>query len=274
MAAAGASFAQGFSTFLQCFKPKAIQQFTEYLERYPDDFESRFFRGISYGIINDVKSAIADFTEAAKHGNPGQNMVANAQRLLHEGKVTEAGSTLLQSIQSYPTNPIGWHFYGSLLHSCSVRDDTTVAAFQKAIELRFRQAALSHYYVGEIMASKGKHAAAAEHMREALRLNPTFTLAHIGLGNALTETGRAEEALSSLLRALELNDTQIQAHKGLAAAYQKLGNSEAAREHTEKYEKRSAATAAPGRKGGDVTVKRPNGTAAREHTEEIGRAHV
>ena len=215
----------GFGTFLQCYKSEAIQQFTEYLLYHPEDYDSLLFRGISFGIIQNVSSAICDFMEAAKYGNPCQKMVADAHRLLYEDKTEDAISTIYQTTQRFPSDPIGWHFYGAFRHSSNICDDATIAAFEKAIELQFPQAALSHYYLGEIMLSKSNHDAAVKHLAEAVKLNPTFAPAYLELGNALRKLERHESAADCFKKARQLNPSQTEAHNGPAAVQQQQNTS-------------------------------------------------
>ena len=202
----------GFAIFLQCNKREAIQEFSKHLEYYPNDYDSLLYRGISHGILQDETSAISDFTEAAKYGSQCQKMVADAHRLLYEGKTEDAISTIHQVTQRFPSDPIGWHFYGSFRRSSNICDDATIAAFEKAIELKFPQAALSHYYVGEMMVSENNHYGVVKHMEEAVKLNPTFALAYVQLWKVLTKLNREEDASRYFEKALKLNKPLTQAH--------------------------------------------------------------
>ena len=217
----------GFGTFLKCNKKEAIKLFTEHLQHQQDrkaDYDSLLYRGISYGIIEEVSSAISDFTEAAKCGNPCQTMVADAHRLLYEGNTEAAINTIHQATQHYPLDPIGWHFYASFRNLSNVRDDETIAAFEKAIELRFPQAALSNYYLGEIMLLRNNDDAAVKYMMEAVRLSDTFAPAYLELGNTFAKLSRDKDAVHYYKKALELNSSLTQARNQLTAAHKRLGD--------------------------------------------------
>ena len=205
----------GFSTFLQCDKYQAIHLFTEHLQNDPKDYDSLLYRGISYGIVQNVSCAISDFSEAAKYGNPCQKMVADAHRLLYEGNTEDAIITIHQATQQFPLDPIGWHFYATFRSLSNVRDDATIAAFEKAIELDFPQAALSNYYLGEIMLLRNNDDAAMKYMKEAVRLNDTFAPAYLELGNILAKLREDNDAVQYYKKALELNSSLTQARKAL-----------------------------------------------------------
>jgi protein O-mannosyl-transferase len=81
----------------------------------------------------------------------------------------------------------------------------------------------THNNLGSALLSKGKVDEAIPHLKEALRLLPTYPDAHNNLGVALLKEGAVAEAISHLETALALNSNSAEAHANLGAAYEKQG---------------------------------------------------
>jgi tetratricopeptide (TPR) repeat protein len=69
-----------------------------------------------------------------------------------------------------------------------------------------------------------KHAEAAEHYQEVLRLNPNDPRAHQGLGNALAEQGKLEEAIQQFTEALRLRPDYPEARRQLESLSTRTGH--------------------------------------------------
>ncbi len=78
---------------------------------------------------------------------------------------------------------------------------------------------MAHVHLGSILMRQGRAEEAAQHYREAARLNPNFEGAHYGLGIYALQRGRREEALRRFKRALEIHP----AFWAAAQALQSLG---------------------------------------------------
>ncbi len=70
---------------------------------------------------------------------------------------------------------------------------------------------------------QGKVAEAAEHFRQAVRMNPSYANAHNNLGNALKAQGLADEAMACYQQALRLDPNHANAHNNLGLIFYARG---------------------------------------------------
>jgi tetratricopeptide (TPR) repeat protein len=89
----------------------------------------------------------------------------------------------------------------------------------------------AHYNLATALQEKKRWDQAAHHYQEALRLDPSLTLARIGLGVALERQGRREETIGQYREALRLDPDSALAHSDLAAALEMDGKREEALGH-------------------------------------------
>ncbi len=85
-----------------------------------------------------------------------------------------------------------------------------------------------------------KGAVAEPSLREAIRLQPDHAQSHYLLGQVLQSAGRHEEAVSHLRRALDLSPSTADAHRLLGRAYTQLRQPERAREALALYRRYQA----------------------------------
>lgn len=89
---------------------------------------------------------------------------------------------------------------------------------------------LVHALLGQIAETRGHHAAATKHYRDAIRCDPRQIMPYIALGQSETELGRYPQAIASLKKALNINPDFPNAIAALADAYDKQGESNKALE--------------------------------------------
>src|SRR5581483_306431 len=75
------------------------------------------------------------------------------------------------------------------------------------------------------------------HYRQAIEIDPRYSLAYFDLGNVLDETGRVTEAIQAYKTALQLAPTYADAHYNLALAYEKIKEPRKALHHWRAYVK-------------------------------------
>ncbi|MFQ5642931.1 MAG: tetratricopeptide repeat protein [Thiogranum sp.] len=90
------------------------------------------------------------------------------------------------------------------------------------------------YLLGTLKAQRGDPAEAARHLREATRLDPTFSGAWINLGNALLQLGNADEAGTCYHKAIATDPNLTDAHFGLGRALLSLRRHTEAQSHFER----------------------------------------
>lgn len=84
-------------------------------------------------------------------------------------------------------------------------------------------------YIGWLMYCARRYDRAAEHLRETLELDPSFTLTHIHLACAHEQLGATDAAIASFRTALGLSPNDVLALKGLGHIYGTSGNLDGAR---------------------------------------------
>ena len=218
----------GISVYLQCHKKRAINHFTKWLDKYPDDFECFMYRGSCYEVLGKKENACSDYDNAKSKGNVCECEVAEGLNLRINGKLEEASFVFEEATKTFPSEAIGWHFHGLDRFNQGLYDEVTIAALQKAIKLNYRRSAVTHYFLGLLFDKIGAIEESITHFKIAIVQQPTFTLSHIALGEGLLKTGLYEEASQQFHEAENLNDTQCMENAGLALVYIHKGNEEAA----------------------------------------------
>ena len=221
-------FNQGLSTFMQCFKGPAAELFTKHLKTNPGHFDSWMYRGLCYAILGKKSEAVSDYTTAEKYGTPSEKMVVQGLKLQVQDRSEEAVAVFKQITTTYPSDPMGWHYYGTTRFNQGYTDDETASALKKAISLNVNyqrsEVGLTYFFLGRLLNLNGKTEEAIDHLRKGVDLNPTCTVNYIELGAALLQKGSHAEAKRHLLYALELNDTQIEANRCLAKLFHEEKN--------------------------------------------------
>ena len=252
-------FDQGISVFYQCFKEPAAEIFTKHLQSHPKDFHCWMYRGLSYEFLGDESKAVHDYSQAevlARTNNlPCEVMIVQGCKLRAQHNTEKAMATFERATKDYPHKAIGWHFYGSDRYNHGLRDDVTIAALRKAIELNYRFSGITSFFLGSLLSLQGNHVESLHHLRNGIKINPTCTINYIALGDVLVKTGCDEEAEQHYWKAIELNDTQVEANRGLAKIYAHRGDSDRATQHAAiyieaKHSKRSSASESSGGHGG------------------------
>ena len=89
----------------------------------------------------------------------------------------------------------------------------------------------AHRSLGWALIEAGRPIAAEQHLRRAIRLNPTLGETWNNLGNALKMQGRLPEAAELYVRALDIQPEFAEAHNNLGTVLAQLGNLELAEKH-------------------------------------------
>ena len=95
----------------------------------------------------------------------------------------------------------------------------------REILARDRADEVTWFGLGQTLLALGRAAEAAEALREAVQLRPTYTAAHRDLGRALLEAGRAEEAAAVLERAAQIAEEtrDLQTGREIAVLLGRIG---------------------------------------------------
>lgn len=177
-----------------------------------------------------------------------RSRLAQADKLLAQGRVPEALSTLNRLLREHPDFDPAWRALAYLLlqqrdypaaeralfHALRLEPDspeahyylgcvalnqeklaTAAASFRKATDLK-PDYALAHYNLGLTLARQGDRPGALAAFRAAVRNRPYFAEAHRGLGELLAQDGKKDEAITHLKNAVEMNPADEPAKKLLS----------------------------------------------------------
>ena len=228
------AFAEGFATFSRCNKQGAVELFSQHLQQFPHDFECLMYRGASYEFLGHQSAAVNDYSEAEKWGTPCEKIVVSGLRMRVQGQKEEASNAFRLAKETYAREGIAWHFYGIDRMRSDAKEEAQ-EAFERALAADYRRSCVSCYFLGQLHAAKGNHAAAIKFYRDSLKANPETTICHIGLGDSLFETGSLAEAKERYETAIRLNPAQVQANLGLARILIREDQSDEAVQHFMKW---------------------------------------
>jgi len=106
----------------------------------------------------------------------------------------------------------------------------SIKLFERALDVTENNY-VCHNNLGQVLQHQGKIPEAAEHYREALRINPAHAESHNNLATALEEQGRADEAIRHYKEALRLNPRLIKTYNSLGILLDKQGRPDEAVQH-------------------------------------------
>jgi tetratricopeptide (TPR) repeat protein len=103
----------------------------------------------------------------------------------------------------------------------------SVILFQRAVDVTENNYAAENN-LGLSLFVKGKYAAAGEHFKKSLEINPRFATAHMNMGRVLAQQGQLEEALRLYAKALAEKPDFVAVYNYAGIAHDRLGNTEQA----------------------------------------------
>jgi tetratricopeptide (TPR) repeat protein len=152
-----------------------------------------------------------------------------------------SGADLLQRRPSLKPFAIGslivaFSVYGWLSRQQISYWKDTAALFTRAVKVT-RDNGIAHCNLGAVLLTQGKAAEAEPHLREAIRLQPSYgqfqNNTRNNLGTALVALGRIPEGIAEYEQVLKFAPDHAQAHMNLAVALQNLGQIDQATPHYE-----------------------------------------
>ncbi len=163
-----------------------------------------------------MSAAMSGATEAR-----AERLFAQGLERHRQGALDEALAAYEQALQLRPRYAAVLHHIGIL--AWQTGDYATAEQFQyAALEIDGSAVAVWNA-LGNVLKASGRHEAALAAYTQALAIDPAYTDAHYNCGNALLALGRHEEALASYDRALALDAGLAQAWNNRAVALQQLG---------------------------------------------------
>ena len=170
--AARKAYEQGLKLQKENQPEKALSQFTQAIELYPEYFQALTERGNLLMARNRLAEAAADFEQALKHNAKNASALRGLGYCQIQQKQFEAAVANLE--QAYALAPnvsltlllLG---YGNLSLN---RDEPARQCLMEALRLDENVAARAHVYLGEIHARAGHFKEAADEVKRYLSLKP------------------------------------------------------------------------------------------------------
>jgi tetratricopeptide (TPR) repeat protein len=198
-----------------------------------DNPVARLNLGLAFEQQGNDKEAAAQYREAIRLDPRFARALGNLGNLLlrRGGPPNEALRLLREACRAAPGSALmRTNLANALLRQGQL--DEAARQFNEAIRLDpALVGAAAHDRLGEIEASRGNAAAAADFFREALRRQPDFPEARAGLGAALVQLGQAEEGLRLLREAVRAAPRFERGHVQLGEALEKTGDLDGAATH-------------------------------------------
>ena len=122
-------------------------------------------------------------------------------------------------------NPHCWMAYTNLGILLAERGETEEAIkyYSRVDAIIPRAAARTQVYIGNALRIEGKRAAAAEHFKKALQLDPRHAEALVAWGVLLEEEGKDDEAFARFSEALKITPRSAPAHNNLGIILSRQG---------------------------------------------------
>ena len=164
----------------------------------------QFYRGYSYGRLDDETSAIAAYTEAIRLDSG--NAIAYNNRglaLADQGKLDEAIADYTEAIRLDPSNAIAYSNRGVVLYAQD-NQDAAIADYNYAIHLN-PDYAIAYSNRGLALSAQGKLDEAVADYTQAIRLDTTNATAYFNRGATLYAQGNLDAAIVDYTQAIFLN---------------------------------------------------------------------
>ena len=143
-----------------------------------------------------------------------------ARALIFDSRPAEALAVSRVAIAKRPDSVEAHNALGVSLSALNRLDEAEMS-FRRAAELDANDEK-SRHNVAEIQSGRGHFEEAIDWYREALAIDPRFTVAHVGLGDALLRLDRYEEAIETYRRALEIEPERPPVHADIGEALYRL----------------------------------------------------
>ena len=150
---------------------------------------------------------------------PMARMVGN---LLKKKEFARAQRLLTAALDKDHDSAPHYNWMGITMH-LQARYDDSKRAFQKAVELDPKNAEYRANQ-GALFLAMGDSKSAEESLKEAIRLNPNYTLALYNLGVSIAEQGRNKEAIPFFEQAEKTGPVTVGLLNALSKAYKEVGD--------------------------------------------------
>jgi tetratricopeptide (TPR) repeat protein len=193
------------------------------VQRYPQDSFAHYGLGRIYEAQGNGTEADNEYQQALLLDPAAKEPMARlVGELLRRKEFARAQRLLSAALEKNRSSAPHYNWMGIAMQ-LQARYDEAEKAFQKAVELDPKEAEY-HANRGALFLAREDPKSAEASLKEAIRLNPNYSLALYNLGVAVAEQGREREAIPFFEQAEKAGPTTVGLLNALAHAYQQVGD--------------------------------------------------
>jgi tetratricopeptide (TPR) repeat protein len=193
------------------------------IERYPQDSFAHYGLGRIYEAQGNGAEAENEYLQALLLDPAAKEPMARlVGELLRKKEFARTQRLLSAALEKNRASAPHYNWMGIAMQ-LQARYDDAQKAFQKAVELDPKEAEY-HANQGALFLARGDPKSAEASLKEAIRLNPNYSLALYNLGVAVAEQGREREAIPFFEQAEKSGPATVGLLNALAHAYQVVGD--------------------------------------------------
>jgi Flp pilus assembly protein TadD len=187
---------------------------------------------VSFRQIGFWKNSLTLFSHTAEVV-PGNWLALNNTGfyLSSVGRLDEAKSRLMESLQIKPDNGPAWNNLGTIMEKQGQMDEAVVC-YRRALQFRPTDAQ-PHNNLGNLLITRGDLPQAESEIITALKLDPRLPQANYNLANILVLRSNLPGAIDKYRQAINLQPSYLEAHYNLGVCLVKIGQTNQATAHFE-----------------------------------------
>ncbi len=217
--------------------PEAAENaFHEAAQRDPINDDYQFDYGNSLVQHGRLPLAVEVFRSAASaHSGSWKLRLGLGSAYYLSGDYLSAVQELMETVRLKADSVAAYFLLGEAYDSAGALQPAIERTLGGYLKTAPRDPWAYYHYAVILRSERHNDLAAADALREALRLNPNFAEAHLELGVIATAQGKTEQAIADLEKAIQLDPRLAAAHYRLGLVYQKIGNQERAKTELERF---------------------------------------
>ena len=193
------------------------EEAVDVLKKVAAEGKNEFYLGMAYRALREPKQAQRALSHAFATGFEDPYLLYVLIEQDRAAGDKEAGLRDFRTFHDrFPDSPWLHMLYGDA-YMARNDDAGAEAEYEQVLKLAPHLAAV-HYQLGFIDFNRANYAAAEEHLRKEIAVDPTFADSYLYLGESLRRLGRNSEALPFLKQAVVRDPNNILAYNALATA--------------------------------------------------------
>ncbi|MEL6844037.1 MAG: tetratricopeptide repeat protein, partial [Bacteroidota bacterium] len=204
----------------------ALRDFNQVLRQNPDFSPVYCSRAEVYEALNQYGQALGDYNQALRVSPDYVGALYGRARLKHKiSRKQEALADIRRALELEPDYTDALLFQGDILLEEREFNDALVAYTQVLTNYK---SARAYYKRGHVYRLLREYSTAAEDLRNAIKLDPTLSIAWRELGLAFAGLEKESEAFEYLDKAIQLAPTDAESYYVRADLYNSIGQEEKA----------------------------------------------